>query len=1129
MPDYITKKIALPIQTDIANPITNSEDQIIYADPVVIIKANGELSDDTSVVVTSLPSIPAGNNTIGSIVNTGFNVTGTLPSFATIPAFKIDQSTPGSTNKVDIGTDGIVGINSIPLPPNAATDITLQQVRDAIKAQIDIASTLWTDNSGVYYVRRDSVNESTGVISITFTTPDGTTVTPGAGLRPVEDSDKNILTDFYDVITNGTGYSIGDLLARVAILDTSNPSSPNATFIWLNFTTGNILSPAPSSSNIQRASETTSVSQEGTWNINNIIGTVSLPIGASTSSLQNTNNSLLTTTNNYLSTLANNSTVKGQTNSANSTPVVIANDQSSIPVTLDNTDSTYLSNLNTSIGTPITGVSLPNGSGFYGWLSNIFNSLNTYLPNTNNLPSILTGISSILTKTNSIDSSLTSISTKTPPLGQTTSTNSSPVVIANDQSVLPVTITTGTLPPYSDTPTFKIDQSNLGVTNRVNIGNEGVVSISGTTAISAVQLPLPIGASTSVLQNSTNTLLTTANNYLYNIATNTVGVGQAPSSNSSPVVIASDQSTLTVTLDNTDSTYLSNLSSAIGTPINGQSLSSGSGWFGWLSNIFNILNTKLPSLGQNNTTNSLPVVLPASQVTALTPPTYIAVSSIPSLPSGGNTIGAISNTGFASTQSGYWDIRNLTGTISLPTGASTSDNQTSANLILNSIDGKTPALGQALASGSVPVVLPASQLSTLTPPTTVGINGTLPAFTNTPTFNLGSLNGASTSANQTTAINSLSNIVTNTANIPAQGQALSSASLPVVLPASQIAALTPPTTIAASQSGTWNVNNINGVISLPTGAATSANQTTANSSLSSIATNTANIPPLGQALSTQSIPVVLPASQLSTLTPLSSVSLSAGSNVIGSISNTGFSINGTLPAFSSTPTFNLGTLNGAATATNQTTAITSLSAIATSTSNIPAQGQALSSASLPVVLPASQITALTPPTTIAFSNSSIGVSSLPSLPTGTNNIGSISSISNTVTIKADTAANQSNALKVDGSAVVQPINSSLYVFPAETQLTNVGTTSSRNVSSYCNITCQYTIAGLTTNTVTIRLEASIDGTTWFNLDPTDSDTTITTNKTSAFILSNVALYNIRFNLVSLSGGSPTVSVRFMAN
>jgi hypothetical protein len=44
--------------------------------------------------------------------------------------------------------------------------------------------------------------------------------------------------------------------------------------------------------------------------------------------------------------------------------------------------------------------------------------------------------------------------------------------------------------------------------------------------------------------------------------------------------------------------------------------------------------------------------------------------------------------------------------------------------------------------------------------------------------------------------------------------------------------------VSAVQSGTWNINNISGTISLPTGAATSALQTTGNTSLATIVTNT---------------------------------------------------------------------------------------------------------------------------------------------------------------------------------------------------------------------------------------------------------------------------------------------------
>ena len=58
----------------------------------------------------------------------------------------------------------------------------------------------------------------------------------------------------------------------------------------------------------------------------------------------------------------------------------------------------------------------------------------------------------------------------------------------------------------------------------------------------------------------------------------------------------------------------------------------------------------------------------------------------------------------------------------LPSGASTSALQNTGNTSLNSIDTKTPSLGQALSGASVPVVLPASQISALTPPTTVTAN-----------------------------------------------------------------------------------------------------------------------------------------------------------------------------------------------------------------------------------------------------------------------------------------------------------------------------------------------------------------------------------------------------------------------
>lgn len=93
---------------------------------------------------------------------------------------------------------------------------------------------------------------------------------------------------------------------------------------------------------------------------------------------------------------------------------------------------------------------------------------------------------------------------------------------------------------------------------------------------------------------------------------------------------------------------------------------------------------------------------------------------------------SVSGTFWQATQPISGTVTANLGTIA---GAATSALQTTGNSSLSSIDGKVPALGQALAAASVPVILPAATITTLTPPTTV-------------TANLGTLNGAATAANQ---------------------------------------------------------------------------------------------------------------------------------------------------------------------------------------------------------------------------------------------------------------------------------------------------------------------------------------------------------------------------------------------
>jgi len=170
-------------------------------------------------------------------------------------------------------------ITSIALPTGAATEATLAQVRDAIKATIDLESTIWTDNSGAYYVRRDSVNEGTGVITITWTAPDGTPATPGAGLRPLATAERDVTQELFVATSSGTGYTSGDFLARLLIVDV-NPTTPVVTQVWYNLSTGAVIA-APNSAHVTPSDESITVASSA------------LPTGAATEAKQDAGNTSL--------------------------------------------------------------------------------------------------------------------------------------------------------------------------------------------------------------------------------------------------------------------------------------------------------------------------------------------------------------------------------------------------------------------------------------------------------------------------------------------------------------------------------------------------------------------------------------------------------------------------------------------------------------------------------------------------------------------------------------------------------------------------------------------------------------------------------------------------------------------
>lgn len=229
-------------------------------------------------------------------------------------------------------------------------------------------------------------------------------------------------------------------------------------------------------------------------------------------------------------------------------------------------------------------------------------------------------------------------------------------------------------------------------------------------------------------------------------------------------------------------------------------------------------------------------------------------------------------------QTGTWNINNITGTVSLPTGASTSALQTTGNTSLSTIattltlaqgsttSGQTGALTLAAVTTAAPSYTTAqtSPLSLTTAGalridgsgSTQPISGTITAnqggtWTAGRTWTLSSgtdsvaaaqsgtwnINNISGTVSLPTGAATESTLSTLNGKVPS---GLTVTSTRLLVDGSGVTQPVSGTvtanqggswTVAATQSGTWNVNNVSGTVSLPTGAATSANQTTEITSL----------------------------------------------------------------------------------------------------------------------------------------------------------------------------------------------------------------------------------------------------------------------------------------------------------
>ena len=410
---------------------------------------------------------------------------------------------------------------------------------------------------------------------------------------------------------------------------------------------------------VQQGGAPWSVSQSGTWNINNISGTVSLPTNAAQES------------GGHLASIDAKFNSLGQKTMANSTPVAIASDQSAIPASQSGTwnvnavqSGTWSVTANAGTGTFTTSdlADGPVGAGTAATKSllmgGIFNTVPPTLTNgqqaalqvdsggrllvgavISSLPAGSATIGAVTQASGPWTQNLTQVGGSAVALGQTTMASSFPVVIASNQTAVPAS------------------QSGAWTTGRT------WTLSSGTDSVAAAQSGAwTVGQSgawvvKAQLQDNAGTAIT---------------VGQKTMASSFPVVISSDQTAVPASQSGSW-TVTANAGTGTFTTSDLADGSVGAGTAGTRSLLGGaVFNTALPTL-----TNGQQAALQAdSSGRLIIRPLLSGTDAVSAVQSGAWTTGrtwslASGSDSVAAIQSGTWNINNVSGTVSLPTGAST--------------------------------------------------------------------------------------------------------------------------------------------------------------------------------------------------------------------------------------------------------------------------------------------------------------------------------------------------------------------------------------------------------------------------------------------------------------------------
>lgn len=370
-----------------------------------------------------------------------------------------------------------------------------------------------------------------------------------------------------------------------------------------------------------------------------------------------------------------------------------------------------------------------------------------------------------------------------------------------------------------------------------------------TQPISAAALPLPSGASTSALQTTGNTSLASIDSKLTSpiAVTGTFFQAVQPVSQSgswtvlqgSPPWSVSQSGTWTTgrtwtLLNTTDSVNVGNFPATFGV-----------------------------------TQSTSPWVV--SGTVAATQSGVWTTGRTWSLSSGSDSVAAV--------QSGTWNINNVSGTVSLPTGAATEATLAKIPLAQGST---TSGQSGSLVQGAVTTSAPSYSTGNTNPlslttsgalrvdgsATTQPVSGTVTANAGTGNFTVVQASGANLHVNvdsaPTTTVTGtvtanqgtspwVSNISQFGGSNVVTGTGASGAGIPRVTVSND-------SNVLATQSGTWNVNNVSGTVSLPTGASTSANQTGGGQKTQIVDGANATVGPVTTLSAVNYLPVVLASS-----------------------------------------------------------------------------------------------------------------------------------------------------------------------------------------------------------------------------------------------------------------------------